>query len=147
WRAPDESNNRQKIKKIPKMEPAAAILLDVEIVNFLADARAYGIADRPRHLDLGRRLVALPDVLDGKFHGEARDLLGDGLPLRLVTIKDRAQRPAIQRSGNEPGQIGRIGDAGVHSISGVRDPHMRRVAADEGAAVAKAIGDEAPANP
>src|SRR5262245_61502445 len=98
-------DDRRALVEIAEIEPAAAILLHVEVVGFPADARAYRIAERSWHLDLGRRDVPLFDVLDGKFHGEARDLLGDGLPLRLVSIKDRARRPAIQRSGDEPGQI------------------------------------------
>ena len=49
--------------------------------------------------------------------------------------------------GQKPGEIGGIGNAGIHAVAGIGHPQMRGVAADEHAPVAKAVGDQAAADP
>src|SRR5262249_4237064 len=130
-----------------EIETGAAILPDVEIVAFLADARAQIITSRSGRLDPGGRAVALLAGCKRHVHGEAGYLLGDGPPLHLIGIENPRWVPAGQWRGDRPGQVGRVGNPGVHAVTGGRYPQMRGVTADEHAPVAKTVGDEAAADP
>src|SRR5262249_4611385 len=78
---------------------------------------------------------------------EARGLLRDRVPLRLVGAEESRRGPALQHGGDLPGEIGGGGEARVHAVAGVRYPQVRRAPADECPPVAEAVGDESAADP
>jgi hypothetical protein len=49
--------------------------------------------------------------------------------------------PAFHGRGEQPGKIDCIGNPRIHAVTGIGNPNMRGVAANEDAPVAKTIGD------
>src|SRR5205807_3758648 len=124
-----------------------AILLDVETVRFLADLRADGVADGPRRFDIRRSVAPLIPILQTQVGDETRHLFGYRFTLQFVGVKNPRWCPALEGSGELPGQVGGICDAGIHAVARVRDPDMRRIPANESAAIAETIRDQTPADP
>ena len=133
--------------EIAEVQPPAAILLDVERIDLLPQRRARRLAFRPVQLHRSRHRAAMRDRAQRVVHREMRHLFGDRQPLRFISVEQPLPAPTVQRRGEQPRQVHRIGDARVHAEAGIGHPQMRAVAADEDAPVAEPVGDETAADP
>ena len=87
-------DDRRGVVEVAEVQPAAAVLLHVQVVGGPADPRAHRVALRPRRLDVVRHGAALRGERQRVVHGEARDLLGDRQALGLVGVEDRGRAPS-----------------------------------------------------
>ena len=129
-------DQRRAVVEVAEVQAGAAELLHVELVGCFADLLgADRVALGAGLLDPRRHGAARLDHLLRVVHREARDLLGDRLALGLVGVEDRLVAPSRARcAASMPGQVQRIGDAGVHAVAGIGHPEVRGIAADEDAA-------------
>ncbi len=140
-------DDRRGIVVVAEVEARAAILLHVEIVGRSRKRSARRVAARRVILDLRGHAAALRHHLHRMIHGKARHLVGDGLALRLIGIKDRSRRPSVQMRRQLPAEIDGISNARIHAVARIGHPQMRGVAADEDPAVAEAIGHQPAPDP
>src|SRR5262245_30437504 len=80
-------NDRRAIVEIAKIEPSAAILLDIEIVSLAPDARSEGVTYGTRQFNLCRGLITLSHVLKRDIHGKVRHLVGHRSTFSLIGIQ------------------------------------------------------------
>jgi hypothetical protein len=95
-------DNRRGVVEAAEIEPAAAILIDVERVQLAPDPRPRRLAFRSRLLDLGRHRAALLAQRNRMVHRVARNLLGDRLALGLMRIENFRRGPALQHGRELP---------------------------------------------
>jgi hypothetical protein len=81
------------------------------------------------------------------FHRVVRNLLGDRLAFDFIRVQDRGLSPTLDYTRQHPRQIHGVGDSSVHPVAGKWHPDMGRLAAQENASVAKAVGDHAASDP
>ena len=77
----------------------------------------------------------------------ARHLVGDRPPLDFVGVEQSGTGPALDDARQHPGEVHGVGDAGVHAVSGERDPDMRRIAAEKDTPIAEPVGEHPPPDP
>ncbi len=135
------------VVEVAVIQPGAGELLNVEPVRRLAHGAPRRLSGGRVVLDLGRHARALLDRALGVAHGEARDLLGDRQPLRLVGVEDGRRRPALQVRGEHPREVHGVRDPRVHAVAGVGHPDVGRVAAQEDPPLAQLVHDQPPADP
>ena len=80
-------------------------------------------------------------------HGELRHLFGDWLALGFIGVQNRLAGPALHPCGQQPREVQRVGNAGVHAVTRVRHPDVRRVPRQKHPAAAKPVCHQTPANP
>src|SRR5256714_8586927 len=140
-------DDRRAIVVAAEIETRTSILLDVNLIGEPPDLSSRNFAPCSRILNLiGYRATATNFRL-GVRHGETRNLTGNRPTLRLIGIEDGRWGPTIEVRGNKPGQVHGVGNSGVHAITGIRHPDMRRVARDEYRSVTKLVGDEPASEP
>src|SRR2546423_15571898 len=136
-------HDRRAIVVAAEIETRTRILLDVDLIGEPPDLSSRNFAPCSPILDLiGYRATAMNLRLSVR-HRETRNLTGNRPTLGLIGIEDRSWRPTIEVRGNQPGQVHGIGNSGVHAITGIRHPDMRRVTRDEHRAVTKLVSDKA----
>ena len=140
-------DQRRAFVEVAEVQAGAAELLYVELDALRALLGADRVAFGARLLDPRRHGAARLDHLLRVVHREARDLLGDRLALDLVGVEHAGVGPAGEVRRQVPREVERIGDAGVHAVAGVGHPQVCRIAADQHAPVAKALGHQAAAGP
>src|SRR5439155_13225038 len=72
---------------------------------------------------------------------------GDGPSFRLISIEYCRRRPTVEVRGEQPRQIHRIGNTGIHAVASIRRPEVGRIAREKDAPVAKSFSDQAPSDP
>ena len=140
-------DQRRMVVEVPEVQAAAAVLVDIEVVQRLPGLRTRTRALLVLRLDVRRHALALLLQRQRMVHRELRHLLGDRLALGLVAGQHRLGAPAFHARRDLPRQVHRIGDAGVHAVTRHRYPQVRRIAADEDAPVSKPVRHQTAANP
>ena len=82
------------------------------------------------HAHAGRQTPAARDKLEGAIGG-GDQTAGEADPLRLVAFENPLRRPPAEHRRQLPGQVHRIADAGVHSLSTDRAVDVGRIAEEE----------------
>src|SRR5882757_10902563 len=95
-------DDRRLVVEVAEIQPAAAILMHVQLVERTAESRADRVALRPRRFDVVRYRRALLCERDRMVHGELRDLLGYGLSFGLKGIENGGIGPSLERGGELP---------------------------------------------
>ena len=114
-------------------------MIDVERrCQFLARSLAF----RCRFAD-GRRYQCPPDRHALRRPARGGDVADtDRSALLLVAIEQAGTAPALDRAGQLPRQIESVTDAGVHAEAAGRNDQMHRIAGQEDAAIAVALGHQ-----
>jgi len=110
-------DDRRVVVVIAVVEAGAGILLHVGAIRLLPEIAPGPLSLRGGVLDGGRDRVAFADRAGGVAHRPISNLFGDGLALRHVGLEDAGRGPAVGGRAQEPGEIGRVGNAGIHAVA------------------------------
>ncbi len=83
----------------------------------------------------------------GDVNGGSRHEGTHRLTLGLVRVEEPARPPPMQQRGENPGEVGRIADPGIHPEPTHRRPDMRCVSGEEDVARPVAVGHHAARDP
>src|SRR5262245_34252817 len=97
------SDDRRMLIEVAEVETATALPLDVDLISFLADSGANGVADGSWLFDLDGYFASLLYDLEAAVCREARHLIRHRLALCLVGVENRWCRPTAEGASNQPG--------------------------------------------